>query len=151
MKWNALETDSISLRIHLSIRQGVYKQIEFLNVWFILINKMNLFLIHILWMMSLDLNYRIWICRWESVSGRKSKYGYIGTWHKRANKRENNAFKKWNNKHFVFSLKTRYKHFCFSLKNWYKHFAFSWKMVELRWKYAIILPSKMKWGMRNDF
>ena len=43
MKWNALETDSISLRIHLSIRQGVYKQIEFLNVWFILINKMNLF------------------------------------------------------------------------------------------------------------
>lgn len=31
------------LEIHLSIRQGVYKQIEFLNVWFILINKMNLF------------------------------------------------------------------------------------------------------------
>ena len=28
MKWNALETDSISLRIHLSIRQGFYKQIE---------------------------------------------------------------------------------------------------------------------------
>ena len=27
----------------MSIRQGVYKQIEFLNVWFILINKMNLF------------------------------------------------------------------------------------------------------------
>lgn len=33
MKWNALETDSISLRIHLSIRQGFYKQIEFVLMW----------------------------------------------------------------------------------------------------------------------
>lgn len=33
MKWNALETDSISLRIHLSIRQEFYKQIEFVLMW----------------------------------------------------------------------------------------------------------------------
>ena len=39
------------------------------------LNYMDKDLLLVARMMSLDVNYRIWICRLESVSGRNCKYG----------------------------------------------------------------------------